>query len=63
MARTAPSARSILAMIWLLGIALPDSYSLITCGCICSSCASAFCVSPFALRAWMSAFLSSEETF
>ena len=26
----APSARSILAMIWLFGIALPDSYSLIT---------------------------------
>ena len=35
----APSARSILAMTALLGMALPDSYSLITCGCMFSCCA------------------------
>ena len=32
----APSARSIFAMTWLFGMALPASYSLITCGCMLS---------------------------
>ena len=60
--RTAPSARSILAMTWLFGIALPDSYSLITCGCMLSCVASCFCVRPLALRACVMARRKSLDT-
>jgi hypothetical protein len=62
LARTAPNARSILAMTWLFGMALPDSYSLITCGCMLSCVASCFCVSPLALRACVMARRRSFET-
>ena len=34
----APRARSILAMTALFGMAFPDSYSLMTCGCMLSCC-------------------------
>ena len=57
-----PMAFSILAITALFGTALPDSYSLITAGCMLSCVASCFCVSPFAVRPFWMARRRSFET-
>lgn len=57
-----PSTLDNLPRIWGLGIALPVSYSLMTCGFSLTSCASWAWVNFLARRACWICFLSSEET-
>merc|ERR1719198_1349967 len=58
-----PRCFSILAITALLGMALPDSYSLMMVGCMLSCVANCFWVNPLALRPCWIAIFNSLLTF